>query len=190
MLPNSNSFRKFALDEQSESKLSRAQPSRDVGEQHSSFALGRAGSGFGSFCGWTSLHADSGRHGSGGHQDREARHRRLDSQLGLCGARPLVGLRLAQRQQTKLCSRHKEESWSGSGPSPGRTSRCCSGKLCARCRRPTYGPSAQRPRERGRAGGPRESRTGRPARRPEFREAVGGTSVRRSHPAQGTGGQT
>src|SRR5215510_13702516 len=77
-LPNRNSFRKFAPDAE-----------RSV-ENYSSRAFGRARPGFGSFRGWTSLHEDSGRHGRGGHQDREAGDGRFDSQLGLGGARPFV----------------------------------------------------------------------------------------------------
>src|SRR5215471_4823507 len=122
-LPNRNSFRKFAPNAE-----------RSV-ENYSSRAFGRARPGFGSFRGGTSLHEDSGRHGGGGHQDREAGDGRFDSQLGLGSARSLVGLRLAQWQQAKLHNRRKEESRPGGRPSPNRKSRCCSGKLCARRRR-------------------------------------------------------
>src|SRR5262245_15572565 len=137
-LPNRNSFRKFVPNERSECKPDRAQPSRNAErsvENYPSRAFGRARPGFGSFRGWTSLHEDSGRHGGGGHQDREAGDGRFDSQLGLGGARPFVGLRLAQWQQAKLHNRREEESRLGGGPSPNRKSRCCSGKLCARRRR-------------------------------------------------------
>src|SRR5262249_47293030 len=107
--PNNNSFRKFAPN------------AGRSAENYSSRAFERAGSGFGSFGGGTSLHADSGRHGGGGHQDREAGHGGFDPQLGLGCARPLVGLRLAQWQQAKFCNRPKEETRPGGGPSPGRT---------------------------------------------------------------------
>src|SRR5262252_7206785 len=74
-LPNRSSFRKFAPDERSECKPDRAQPSRDAErsvENYSPRAFGRARPGFGSLRGGTPLHADSGRHGGGGYQDREA----------------------------------------------------------------------------------------------------------------------
>src|SRR5262249_25012669 len=70
-LPNNIILRKYGTND------------RGFAEKYSSRALGRAGSGIGSFRGGTSLHADSGRHGGRGHQDREAGNRRLDSQLGL-----------------------------------------------------------------------------------------------------------